>query len=122
MKNQPYPYWCSLRCQLPFRWIRFIGNRLIIRKTGQKRIPFIPSCPQATYGPRLSTAQRATIFSQGAAYIVGGQRYSADDMEHGVLRGNKAGAASLAALLGKPEWGRGPFGEGDPRLTQVRCV
>ena len=52
-------------------------------------------------------------------YCIGGQNYSADDIEHGILRGNKPTAASLSVLLGHPEWSKGYFKKTDPRLKQV---
>lgn len=71
------------------------------------------------HGPILGAGQRATFFSRGAAYVIAGCGYSADDMEHGVLRGNRPGAASLASLLGVPHLGRGPFAASDPRAAKV---
>jgi hypothetical protein len=43
----------------------------------------------------------------------------ADDVEHGVLRGNKPSPASLFALIGKPHWAGPIFKEGDPRAAQA---
>lgn len=48
-------------------------------------------------------------FFRRAAYIVGGRRYSADDIEHGVLRGNRR---HFHAAVWLPQ-----FSPGDPRLT-----
>ena len=50
------------------------------------------------------------------AYEVGGATYTCDDIEHGCLRGNRPGAASLGALVGNPKLSRGPFAAtGDKR-------
>ena len=49
-------------------------------------------------------------FFRRAAYIVGGRRYSADDIEHGILRGNRR-HFHPAILL--PQ-----FAPGDPRASQ----
>ncbi|XP_062565995.1 uncharacterized protein LOC134228349 [Saccostrea cucullata] len=48
-------------------------------------------------------------FWKTTAYNVGGQVYSLDDIEHGILRGNRSHPAST-----KPQ-----FAEGDPRLKYV---
>lgn len=54
------------------------------------------------------------------AYDVGGAAYTCDDIEHGCLRGNRPGAASLGALLGKPSVSRGPFRDrADPRRANA---
>lgn len=55
-------------------------------------------------------------------YNIGGLDYSADDMEHGILRGNSPTAASLSVLVGHPEWSKGYFKKDDPRLKQVECM
>ena len=68
---------------------------------------------------RCSVASRLRWFSS-IKYNIGGQDYSADDIEHGVLRGNRPASASLPVLLGHPEWSSGHFKRGDPRLKQVR--
>ena len=52
-------------------------------------------------------------------YNIGGLDYSADDMEHGILRGNAPTAGSLSVLVGHPEWSKGYFKKDDPRLKQV---
>ncbi len=52
-------------------------------------------------------------------YEIGGQEYSADAIEHGILRANRPGPASLSVLLGHPEWSKGYFKKDDPRLKQV---
>ena len=45
---------------------------------------------------------------------------AANDIEHGVLRGNAASPASPFVLLGLPQFAGRTFGKGDPRLPQVR--
>ena len=55
-------------------------------------------------------------------YEIGGLDYSADDMEHGILRGNAPTAASLSVLVGHPEWSKGFFKNKDPRLKQVSKI
>ncbi|KAG1666012.1 hypothetical protein FOA52_010922 [Chlamydomonas sp. UWO 241] len=69
--------------------------------------------PQGTLG-RLE-------FFGAAKYIIGGQVYSADDMENGVLRGNAAPASSLWVLLGFPQLAKGQFSKraNDPRARKV---
>lgn len=52
-------------------------------------------------------------------YDIGGQEYSADAIEHGILRGNRPSPTSLSVLLGHPEWSKGYFKKDDPRLKQV---
>jgi hypothetical protein len=62
---------------------------------------------------------RLTYFGR-YKYEIGGCYYSCDDIEHGILRGNKPGAASLGAVVGKPGLSRGPFdAAGDPRAQHV---
>ena len=48
-------------------------------------------------------------------YDIGGYAWSCDDIEHGALRGNRPGAASVGAILGKPKLSPGPFASDDPR-------
>lgn len=55
-------------------------------------------------------------------YNIGGHDFSANDIEHGVLRANAASPTSVGSLLGRPEWARGQFKTNDPRLPLVRCV
>lgn len=53
-------------------------------------------------------------------YDVGGLVYSADDIENGVLRGNKPGAANPWAFLGLPQFSKGQFpDQGDPRRKLI---
>ena len=58
-------------------------------------------------GPK-SFFDRLTYFARHE-YDIGGYRYSLDDVEHGALRGNRPGAASLGAIVGRPGLSRGPF-------------
>jgi len=53
-----------------------------------------------------STRERRGFFSQ-AAYTIGGLRYSANDIEHGILRANAS----------RPHFPRKQFRRGDPRLA-----
>jgi glutaredoxin len=62
---------------------------------------------------------RLTYFGR-YKYEIGGCYYSCDDIEHGILRGNRPGAASLGAIVGKPGLSRGPFdATSDPRAQHV---
>eukprot|EP00887_Chlorella_sp_A99_P001935 scaffold18.g1935.t1 len=55
---------------------------------------------------------------EGIAYDIGGLRFSANDLEHGVLRGNAPSPASLALVLGLPRsWAGRSFKRGDPRAA-----
>ncbi len=44
---------------------------------------------------------------------------AANDIEHGVLRGNAASPASPFVLVGLPQLAGKTFRKGDPRLAQV---
>ncbi|GIL75698.1 hypothetical protein Vretimale_15254 [Volvox reticuliferus] len=68
---------------------------------------------------RMSAAQRASFFSRTAKYNIGGLDYSADDLENGVLRGNRAGASNLFNILGVHGLAGGHWKSGDPRLGKV---
>ena len=63
---------------------------------------------------------RLTFFSS-IKYCIGGIEYSANDIEHGILRGNRPSPASPAVLIGRPQWAGGYFKQNDPRMQQVRC-
>ena len=66
-------------------------------------------------GPSVNVWDRLTYFDRHA-YQIGGSNYTCDDMEHGCLRGNKPGAASVGAIVGMPSLSRGPFDSiKDPR-------
>jgi glutaredoxin len=59
-------------------------------------------------------------FYSSIIYDIGGLTYSADDMENGVLRGNKPGAANPWALIGFPQMSKGQFPEEkDPRRRVI---
>lgn len=60
------------------------------------------------YGVRRSIREVPAVFDR-AAYVIGGHRYSANDIEHGVLRAN---AGSL--LVPGPQ-----FAKADPRRAQM---
>ena len=45
--------------------------------------------------------------------------FSTLDMEHGILRGNAPSPAAIPVLLGKPEWAKPYFKEGDKRRKLV---
>ncbi len=62
---------------------------------------------------------RLTFFN-AIKYNIGGQEYSANDMEHGVLRGNRPTPASPWVLLGVPQWSSGYFKPSDPKAAHVR--
>jgi len=66
-----------------------------------------------------SAASRGAFFSKDAAYNIGGRKYTADDMENGVLRGNKAAASNLLCLVGLHGWAKGVWDVGDPRCAKV---
>eukprot|EP00238_Polyblepharides_amylifera_P007352 CAMPEP_0196585584 /NCGR_PEP_ID=MMETSP1081-20130531/51207_1 /TAXON_ID=36882 /ORGANISM="Pyramimonas amylifera, Strain CCMP720" /LENGTH=592 /DNA_ID=CAMNT_0041907181 /DNA_START=167 /DNA_END=1945 /DNA_ORIENTATION=- len=48
-------------------------------------------------------------------YHIGGHTYSADDIEHGILRGNRPSAADPYVLLEHPKFGTPTFSAQDPR-------
>ena len=74
----------------------------------------------AAVGPPSGFFDRLTYFDRHA-YDIGGHAYTCDDIEHGVLRGNRPGVASVEAILGVPGASRGPFGSEDPRAAHA-CV
>lgn len=59
---------------------------------------------------------------QGAKYNIGGQDYTCDDLENGVLRCNRPAASSIGMLLGLPSLSKGPFGPQDPRRQHVSAA
>lgn len=71
------------------------------------------------YGTRMSTVQRSRFYSQDARYNLGGHDYTADDLENGILRGNRSAASNLFNLVGLPQFSGGQFRGGDPRLAKV---
>jgi glutaredoxin len=70
------------------------------------------------FGTPKNTLERLDFFSK-VSYNIDGHNYTCDDIENGVLRGNRPGAASIGALLGKMSLSRGPFREKDPRRSNV---
>ena len=86
---------------------------------------FAFNCKQRHYTagpPSGGFLDQLTVFDR-YSYDIGGHAYSGNDIENGVLRGNRPSAASVGALLGRPEISRGPFGPRDPRRAHVvgRC-
>jgi len=71
------------------------------------------------FGPAEGTLQRLKWFAN-IKYVVGSQEYSSNDIEHGVLRGNKASPANVLSLIGLSQFAPLTFKTGDPRLKQVR--
>ena len=68
----------------------------------------------AVFGPATSTLQRLTWFGD-ISYSIGGYRFSANDIEHGILRGNAANPASLWNILGISSLAQPMFSSGDSR-------
>lgn len=66
------------------------------------------------FGPATSTLQRLTWFGD-VSYTIGGYRFSANDIEHGVLRGNASNPASLWNILGVSCLAQPIFPPDDPR-------
>ncbi len=66
-----------------------------------------------------STLGRLSFFSKAAKYNIAGQEYSADDIENGVLRGNRPSAAAVGMLLGIPQLAKPTFKSSDPRAAKV---
>ena len=72
----------------------------------------------AEFGPASGTLARLKWFAS-IKYIVNGLQYSSNDIEHGVLRGNKPSPAHPLSLLGLPQLAPPTFRSRDPRLQQV---
>ena len=70
------------------------------------------------FGPASNIIARLGRFSS-IKYRIGGQEYSANDIEHGVLRNNKPSPANLLSLIGLSGYAPKTFQPGDPRLSQV---
>ena len=70
------------------------------------------------FGPASNIIARLQWFSS-IKYLIGGQEYSANDIEHGVLRNNKPSPANLLSLIGLSGFAPKTFQPGDPRLSQV---
>lgn len=62
---------------------------------------------------------RGAFFTKLVRYDIGGCEYSADDMENGVLRGNRPPASALGVLIGVPWLASGPFKADDARLDKL---
>ena len=75
-----------------------VYNALIVHATIVKGVP--------------DNALKRLKFFDEAKYDIGGLQYSANDIEHGVLRSTSAGG-KRTRLLGKAELSRGPFKNGD---------
>lgn len=73
------------------------------------------------FGPATGTLQRLAWFAK-INYIVGGLKYSSNDIEHGVLRGNKASPANPLSLIGLSQLAPLTFKRSDPRLAQVHAL
>lgn len=74
------------------------------------------------FGAPASALDRLAFFTRVAKYNIGGRDYSADDLENGVLRGNRPPASDVFALLGLTWLAKLPFGgsgSGDPRRAKV---
>mmetsp|Transcript_28430 Transcript_28430/g.80226 ORF Transcript_28430/g.80226 Transcript_28430/m.80226 type:complete len:603 (+) Transcript_28430:121-1929(+) len=66
------------------------------------------------YGPPTSITARVRWFGQ-LRYNIGGLEFSGDDIEHGVLRGNKTSPSNVLVLLGLGKFASGYFKKEDPR-------
>lgn len=66
-------------------------------------------------GLRQSVWEAGPFFRR-VRYVVGGHVFSLDDIEHGLLRGNRRGPYRLRRQFRAP-WGRLPFLPPDPRLA-----
>lgn len=66
-----------------------------------------------------SSTGRVSFFNKAARYNIGGYEYTADDLENGILRGNRPAASTIGMLLGCPKLSSGPFGKGDPRASKL---
>ena len=68
----------------------------------------------ATLGAPNNLIQRLGFFAS-ITYNIGGQVYSCDEIEHGVLRANAVSPAAIATLLGYPNLAPRTFSEKDQR-------
>ena len=73
------------------------------------------------FGPASNLIARLNWFAN-IKYVVGGQEYSSNDIEHGVLRNNKPSPANLLSLVGLSSIAPKTFQPRDPRLSQVPPV
>eukprot|EP00884_Botryococcus_braunii_P017002 jgi/Botrbrau1/3986/Bobra.0365s0058.2 len=70
----------------------------------------------AVFGPAEGTIQRLSWFN-AVKYDIAGMSFSANDIEHGILRGNRSSPASFGSLLGFK--GGHYFRSDDPRVSQI---
>lgn len=71
------------------------------------------------FGPATSTLERLTWFDK-VSYNIGGHRFSANDIEHGILRSNAPSPASLWSILGISQLAKPTFAsEKDPRVQYI---
>jgi hypothetical protein len=70
------------------------------------------------HGTPSNLLKRLKFFGS-CIYSIGGVNYSADDIEHGILRANATSPASVGALLGLPILKKPQFRDGDPRRSVV---
>lgn len=71
------------------------------------------------FGPATSTLERLTWFDK-VSYTIGGYRFSANDIEHGILRSNAPSPASLWSILGISQLAKPTFSsEKDPRVQYI---
>lgn len=70
------------------------------------------------FGPARSTLERLTWFGD-VSYTIGGYRFSANDIEHGVLRANASSPASLWNIIGFSQLAKPIFSKTDPRREFV---
>eukprot|EP00882_Tetradesmus_deserticola_P006685 GHRQ01007038.1.p1 GENE.GHRQ01007038.1~~GHRQ01007038.1.p1 ORF type:complete len:211 (+),score=102.29 GHRQ01007038.1:108-740(+) len=73
------------------------------------------------HGPEQynSTLGRTGFFQKASRYNIGGNDYVLDDLENGILRGNRPAASSVGMLLKLPFLSKGPFHGDDPRAKHV---
>eukprot|EP01023_Acetabularia_acetabulum_P014134 TRINITY_DN16945_c0_g1_i9.p2 TRINITY_DN16945_c0_g1~~TRINITY_DN16945_c0_g1_i9.p2 ORF type:complete len:245 (-),score=37.98 TRINITY_DN16945_c0_g1_i9:139-873(-) len=68
------------------------------------------------HGIPPSVVARVRFFGK-VSYEIGGYKFSADDMEHGILRNNAVSPASIGSLLGIPFFRYNQFQKGDARIA-----
>lgn len=81
-------------------------------------ITLVPCCYEV-YEYVVQCVHCRLRFFSSIKYNIGGLEFSANDMEHGVLRANRPSPANPFVLIGKPQWAPGYFRHDDPRLKQV---
>jgi hypothetical protein len=70
------------------------------------------------FGPASDVFGRLKWFAS-IKYTVGDRDYSSNDIEHGILRGNKPSPAHPLSLIGLSHLAPLTFKDSDPRLLQV---